>query len=425
MNEQLSVLGGGAKVGELDRHFTDSQEKNERFRNVSRVWTDQCMTFDEGRQKLAEQQSVIHDYKCPLSDWQCDINDEDEVVLTYKPTSRPYRLTENAINNIASISRGSRWAMQDLTKAKEHPTSKDKRTGEPKVEYERDRTDAELLKRIVDHYLFHADRMDQDKIRLFRTWDTGTMRAILSDQYFIVNNEWYLELIESVIPGGLLSHWRGDADTIFGNVLIPDSIRQESDSAYGGMLSVGNSEIGLRRIMSLPSVFRAICMNGCIWDQEKGKGTNKVHRGAVNLDQLKSEIVTNLQKQIPLLTSGIDKLLLTKQLKVGAVSIGRVFAVVCKEHGITKKQVPYLLKAYNTEADILGSTDVRTAFGVGSAITRFGQELENDGWVKMDMVGGEFANLTEASWNGLLKRAEGLSDKQVENAIGDVSHLLS
>ncbi len=77
--------------------------------------------------------------------------------------------------------------------------------------------------------------------------------------------------MRKLIPGGRLSHWRGDADTLWGNVLIPDTIRQESDSDYGGMVSIGNSEIRERRITSRPSVFRAICFNGCIWDREAGQ----------------------------------------------------------------------------------------------------------------------------------------------------------
>ena len=97
-------------------------------------------------------------------------------------------------------------------------------------------------------------------------------------------------------------------------MLIPDTIREESDSDYGGMLSIGNSEIGERRISSMPSIFRAICMNGCIWDQTAGKGINQVHRGKIDLDQLFLVIKENLEVQIPLLPQGIERLLGTRRM---------------------------------------------------------------------------------------------------------------
>jgi hypothetical protein len=148
-----------------------------------------------------------------------------------------------------------------------HATKKDE-DGEPvTVEGgERGVADFEVLRDYIKVHVFDGERVDQgvdqDKQRLIRTWSDGTLRAFLSQKYTIVNNAWFLDVLSKAIPGGVVSHWKGDADSIFGNVLIPDTIRAEADSDFGGMLSVGNSEIGTRRISSLPSVFRAICMNG-------------------------------------------------------------------------------------------------------------------------------------------------------------------
>ncbi len=52
------------------------------------------------------------------------------------------------------------------------------------------------------------------------------------------------------------------------------------------MVSVSNCEIGKRALGSLPSLFRAICMNGCIWGQAYGEKIKVVHRGEIDLDQL-------------------------------------------------------------------------------------------------------------------------------------------
>ena len=234
---------------------------------------------------------------------------------------------------------------------------------------------------------------------------------------------WFLEVLRELVPGGLLSHWRGDADTIFGNILIPDTIREESDSHYGGMLSIGNREIGLRRIMSLPSVFRAICRNGCIWKQEKGQKVDRVHRGAIDFDGLKSDIAKNLQAQIPLLSDGIKRVLGCRLLKMGGSSTVSVIAQLFKDLKLPKSQSPKFLGHYATEEGILGG-EVRTAFGLQSALTRLGQDYDNETWVKYDEHAGTIASLTQNRWDGMLNRANTLDGKDIENVLGDVTHLI-
>lgn len=414
----LQVLGSSVKN---QAHFTDSQEKDANCKHVAAVWTRQCMTFDEGKEKLALDQSKIRDIKGPLSDWMAGVDSQDNFVMTYKPTGEEFKPTEKALKDIAVIGKSSEWFLRDLTEDKVKSNSK----GVESIDFKRDRRDAELLAQTVNVVLFSADRVEQNKTRLFRVWRDGSqsLRALLSEQYAIVNNLWYLETLERLIPGGLLSHWRGDADTIFGNVLIPDSIREESDSHYGGMLSIGNSEIGLRRILSMPSVFRAICMNGCIWEQEKGAAVSQVHRGTVDKDALAAQIAKNLQAQIPLLSGGIDALLGTRALSMGQVSTVRVVAQFFKEFKLPKSQSAKFFKHFNIEIGIMGS-EARTAFGLQAALTRLGQECDNETWVKFDQMAGEVVKMKREKWERILKNAEALDAKEITDTLGDVTHLL-
>jgi hypothetical protein len=268
--------------------------------------------------------------------------------------------------------------------------------------------------------VFNADRVDQEKPRLFRTWKNGTVRAFLSEQYAIVNNGWYLELLSQIIPDGVLSHWRGDADSIYGNILIPDTIRAESDSDFGGMLSIGNSEIGTRRISSMPSVFRAICMNGCIWDQQSGEQLNRVHKGAIDFDSLAVAIAENLQAQIPLLSNGIEKILSLRKFEMKDTPFQNQLAVVAADHSLSKKQVRTIWDAYAIETNLLGG-EAKTAYGLANAITRAGQTQDNaDAWVKFDVIGGDFANMDQNSWDKFRNRADGLNEKQIAKRTGEL-----
>src|SRR5690606_24449301 len=101
----------------------------------------------------------------------------------------------------------------------------------------------------------------------------------------------------------------------------------------------GNSEIGIRRLYSQPSVFRAICMNGCIWDAEKGTQLSVVHKGNTNLADLASAIESNLQSQIPLLSNGVDKLLDTRQLSCDRVNPVKVLFTFSKLNKLSNKEI--------------------------------------------------------------------------------------
>lgn len=396
-------------------HFTDSQEKTEAFKHVAKIWQQQCITFDQGKEVLAQEQQKIQDVKGPLSDWHPEVvNDKLALVHT---SGAFYTPTAKAVKDMAVIGKTSEWFLNDMMADKKKNSEED-----AEVIFTRDARDAEALVMVLKATLFATDRIDQSKVRLFRTWTDGTLRAVLSDQYAIVNNLWYLETLSKLIPGGLLSHWRGDADTIFGNVLIPDTIRQESDSHYGGMLSVGNSEIGLRRILSMPSVFRAICMNGCIWNQEKGEVVSQVHRGTIDFEGLEFNIAKNLQAQIPLLSSGIDKVLGTRAYTFDDASTLQVVAQLFKDFKLPKSKSAKFLGHFNTELGILGN-DGLTAFGLQNAVTRLGQELDNESWVKYDTIAGTIASLTKDRWHGMINRAKTLDTKDVESVIGDVSHI--
>jgi hypothetical protein len=213
-----------------------------------------------------------------------------------------------------------------------------------------------------------------------------------------------------------LSHWKGDADTIYGNVLIPDTCREESDSDYGGMISVSNCEIGVRRLSQFPSIFRAICMNGCIWDQVAGTKINKVHRGEINLNDLRERIALNIHEQIPLIQAGIDRFLALKDMKVAKdVLLGNVFALIAKENAMSfgqAGQAAKMLEVFSQHE--AGNTNL---FGVVNTITRTGQMYNPAEWVRFDEIAGKYMNYSDSQWESFQTRAKGLDQKEVREKV--------
>lgn len=254
-------------------------------------------------------------------------------------------------------------------------------------------------------------RIDPDKKFRLRTYTDGTCRAFVTEQYAPVDNRWYLDVLSEFIPGGRFSHWRGDEDTIYGNVLIPDSIMDygSDDSDYGGMISVGNCEIGTRRISQTPSLFRSICMNGCIWGQVSGEKIRRVHRGNIDLAQLKMEIAKNIQDQIPLLAPGIKKFLETRSMDIGKTSAKAVIASISSDNKLSKKQATEFLEQYITYES--GNSNL---FGIINGLTRAGQKFDNKEWVRMDEVAGSLVVADATRWASILRRADTFTDKEYE-----------
>ena len=407
----MDYLGQEKKESYAGDFVLENQTTSENFRNVSKAWYDKCKTYDEVLDQIADDQNKIEDIRAPLSEFTPVVNDDGNAVLKYKD-GREFEPTDHSLKNIAVAGKTSDWFLRDLRN--------DKLDTHGETVYKRNSGDAELLVHCLKQTLWHENRFDQDVERLWRTWDNGTLRAMLSNKYAIVNNQWMMEVVRETIPQGMVSHWRGNADNIFGNILIPDSIREEDDSDYGGMLSIGNSEIGMRRISSTPSVFRAICMNGCIWDQEKGKSIGQVHRGSIDLEALKYDIQHNLNQQVPLMNNGIDLLLKLREFGSNGVPMSKIVGQVCSDYKVTKKHSYGVLKAFLVEKSEVEEL-AKSAFGVANAFTRFGQTLDDSSWVKFDEIGGKIANITESKWNSTIERAKSLDEKDLDKVFGSIA----
>lgn len=376
-------------------HAHQTMAAKQGFKNVSKLWYDQTMSYEQGLEELEKDRKEREDITCEASAF-VPANVDGKAVFIHNPTGRHYTATEHALRQFAT------WAYIPHTYVNSAmaPVLK---PGSDKVRFQRDDMDLSTFVYVLSNGHRH---IQQDKKFLFRTYKDGTLRAMLSEDYSIVDNRWYIEQLQKILPGGRLSHWRGDADTIYGNVLIMDSIRKESDSDYGGMLAIGNSEIGLRQIFQLPSVFRAICMNGCIWDQTKGKRFKHIHRG-INLDNLALSLMENVNAQIPLLDSVVDAFLQTREMKLTA-KVKQAFALIAEENVLTAAQISKIAEQFvnHEKAD-------KNLFGLINAVTRAGQVYDAETWFGFDKLAGKLAGMNSIAWRNFNTRASTLADEQV------------
>lgn len=402
--ETLEVLGQNKRtsyegdfVFSLDSVSGKGTAKDKGFGHVHKHWYKQTRSYDEGLAALEAGKAETEDIIVPLNEVTATVDNDGKPVFKFADGRQFYPTAHAVEQGGTKFGTGTTYA---------------------KMLFERQaKGDGAALayafqhgKGILQETIKDSKRM-QSKF-LFRTRKDGSLRAILTAGYAIIDNRWFLDVIKETIPGGRLSHWRGDSDTIYGNVLIPDTIREEDDSDYGGMVSIGNCEIGTRAMINLPSVFRSICMNGCIWNQEVGKGIKQVHRGKIELATLKAKIIDNIEKQIPLLPAGIQRMLGIRAFK-DDINIKPLVGQLSLDYNFSKGQATRVLTAYGTESK-LAPQYRGTLFNLVNAVTRAGQELNNADWLRFDMVAGQMVNFDKSDWESLTGRAARLKADVVD-----------
>lgn len=331
--ETLKPLRGFGRTGDA---VHNTQTMDARFRNVSTGWTDRAndpndtrvLTWDSAFELVERERGQTRDIFSEFGKLQV-VNDAQGVAVL---DERGQRLTFTE----SSLDQFSDWVECGLTL--------------PRRLLRGDDQDRRTLVDVFNNGL----RRIADKKALIRLRNDGTARAFLSDQYCVLDNRWFLEVLRRLIPDGLVSHFRSpdNCDSVFFNVLIPDSMRAETDSLYGGMLACGNGETGERKLSTCPSVFRAICMNGCIWDEVRGTGIiKKVHRGQIKLDELAELIRENLDRQIPLLGNGIDSMMRTRAISAELSPVPAIGAVLrsLSIAGITRAAADSIVDSYGNQ----------------------------------------------------------------------------
>lgn len=390
------VLVGSGRSGDFV-HANQVMASDVGFKNVAKIWYNQTISFDDGIKSVEEIKAGREDIVESIGDAVIK-NDGNKVLVMID--GREFAPTQHALCQLGT------WC--DTPHTLLNTYSKPKLNVKGEVKYNRDDRDADLIVRALR--LGQSRVADKSKEMLFRTYNDGTLRAVLSDRYAIIDNRWYLETLKQAIPEGRLSHWRGDADTLWGNVLIPDTLRADKDSEYGGMLSLANCEIGLRRLAQWPSVFRAICMNGCIWDRKSGKQFTQIHRGEINLDDLRTEIFDNLNRQIPLMTDHVTRFLSMRDRKL-STKMSRLIACFATDNKFSPTQAMEVIDQF---AEYEKSD--RNAFGLINAVTRAGQKFDNETWFNFDNAAGSLVKMTDGQWESFNKRADAMDDESVAAA---------
>lgn len=371
-----------------------TQGGSEGFSRVSRFWMPNCLTYEQCLTKLEDERKNRRDIESNWADWE--FTSQGNSLRLKNADGEVFVPTEHALMQALDYCSVTQTHVKD--------TLSDR--------FDADDGDMEQLVDLLNYRkLRHSKtKKDEDRKLIFRTYADNTLRAVLTTLYATIDNRWFLYVMSNLIPNGMVSHQRGDADTLYANILLPDNVRAEEDSDYGGMFSIRNSEIGIASLDTKPSLFRAICRNGCIWDEEKGVSYRQVHKGKIVLPDLAKEISDNLDGQIKLLPSIMENFLSLREFKFEkTLSMTNLMAQISKDTKMTKEQAEGMMNEWNEKEG-----QNRSAFGLVNAITRMSQTMDAATGNRFDIYAG---SLIGANWDQIVAKAKTLSKEDVVKAL--------
>jgi hypothetical protein len=393
MSNDYKVLQIGAAP---EPEFTKSQIK-QKGTHVNKTWWAKCLSYDQVKEKAQRAYEDRQDIMVPARDIRAVANGSD---MMLEVNGKQYMPTDWALKQFSGPSVADIPSSTVLSGLREQE--------------DRDNTDAVVMAALANNGL---RRVDPDKKFRLRTYKSdNTLRAVVTSKYAPIDNRWYLDVLQSLIPEGVFSHWRSDEDTLYGNILLPDTIMDYpngDDSDYGGMISIGNCEIGKRRLSQFPSVFRSICFNGNIWGKVEGSGIRRRHIGHIDMELMKKGIAENIQLQMPLINGHIERFLQTKDMAVdNGVPMISVIAAVVDDQEISKVKGGEVFRQWDQN-----EREFRNLFGVINAITRAGQMYDQQTYVDFDEIGGNLAGMNQNAWKATLNRAATFDAKKIESIL--------
>jgi hypothetical protein len=374
--EQGGVGDRRAEVKDGVNYNALGLESSAAHKHVSIIWQNQCIPLPQLRQKIHDDRKGKVDVYKPesylrlgkdlkLASGERFTRDGLES-LVVKYTDMPVRM----MDYLYSLDDGQWW--DNLAFFINHALDGTNKTWTSKRERKDERS---LLLRMRD-----ADD-GQGKV----------IRAVMSDRFGVIDNHEVIDMLWDAFPKqdieqALASHTFSDKDRMYGNILLPDSmIDVDGDSEYAVGIAFSNSEIGDHVLRITPFLFRAICLNGCIWGRRDSTvRVNKKHLGKeIDMDMLRTRIeyVVDVAR-----TQGkpfLEQMMFSKEAPVPGNIVPNVIVHLAKENKLTTAEGRAWFAGFAAEP-------FDNAFGVINGLTRAANLRNEDG--KSVFVG-------DAQWN--------------------------
>lgn len=399
----LKTNGSATKDKNGTWHNAIGLESSEIHRHVAKVWQKQCIPFPTFRAAVDSDHLTKRDLVVPESNVRLDEN----LCLPDGTEFTTYGLS--TLGKFTDIKSGT---IEDLV-------SHDYRSLAATV------INSELDKRELD-WDDKGKRPRDFIVRLRKEGDKEVARFVGSERYGKVDNRDVARILADALPTHALadvlaSHIWDNGDDMFGNLLMPDYMKQDVDSEYGVGIAFRNSEVGKHMFRIDPFLFRAICLNGMIYNrQESSNCVHIKHSGTIDMfdlaDQAKRAVTNALSLGNDLLTQmGYTRDIAVSNVEKTIVSLGED-----RKNRLTRPQIKAWLDGYKQE--INEKADEKTAFAVVQGLTRGAQQFSGESRVEMETAAGNILTpsivaskeVVAKTWQDYVAAASRVTEEQVK-----------
>jgi hypothetical protein len=199
--------------------------------------------------------------------------------------------------------------------------------------------------------------------------------------------------------------------------LFPDSMKEFSDSNYGVGMYFSNSEIATDTLRVSPFLFRAICLNGCIWGRSDASFTlNKKHLGEMNRDEIAKYILNACTLGLSEGRNFATQMQYAKEAPIGMNRIPSVITYLTKTNKMSISESRAWYSAFLIEPEW------ENAFGVVNALTRAANGVRGDSQRFLQTIAADMltpsltasVDAVKSKWAKILDRSADVSQKEAE-----------
>ena len=363
----LQVNGSVGKDKNGTWHNAIGLESSDTHRHVAKIWQEQCIPFPTFRAAVESDHLTKRDLVVPESSVRLDGN-------LRLPDGTEF--TEYGLSTLGKFTDIKSGTIEDLV-------SHDYRTLAATV------INTELDKRELD-WDDKGKRPRDFIVRLRKEGDKEVARFVGSERYGKVDNRDVVRILADALPTHALadvlaSHIWDNGDDMFGNLLIPDYMKQDVDSEYGVGIAFRNSEVGKHIFRIDPFLFRAICLNGIIWGRQNSNLTiNIKHAGHIDFFEIASQAKRVVANALSLGNDLLTQMGYTRDIEVPNVEA--TIVTLAQRNKLTNAQGRAWLDGYNTE--IREKADEKTGFAIVQGLTRGAQKFNGERRIEMETAAG-------------------------------------
>ena len=280
--------------------------------------------------------------------------------------------------------------------------------GIPAKYYEKMRDDLpELLATNVNEWF-----RETPSSRMLRTLD-GTARAFLSDRYRRIDNydiaQAALPIIGN-IPGATVESCELTDQRLYIKAIDPRITAEidKGDVVQAGVI-ISNSEVGLGSVNVRPLIYRLVCLNGMIAQDES---VRKYHIGRMNESRgdsyeiyrdetieaddkafiMKLEDTVRAAVDQAVFEKLIDKMREAKGVKIEAVNAPQIVELTSKEFKLTENEGKGILGHLIEGGDL-------SLYGLGNAVTRHAHDVDSyDRSTELESTGYKIVTMSPVLW---------------------------